>query len=183
MLQEKEELINHYELAASDAQEAWQHSHQSDMSGRRLALQQAQRLVRYSMREQEAARVAAERLEHSERDAEQMMQQASAYLGRQSQELQEAVRMRDRFTEERMAAEQKFSATLAGLANAAEENRVQKGVHPSLGRALCQFGPRQQACGERGRRILRRGPPGARFVAELALRTPRPDLSAGRTVR
>ena len=55
-----------------------------------------------------------------------MMQQAGAHLARQSQELQDAVQMRNRFTEEQVTAERTFSQALNGLANASEENRVLK---------------------------------------------------------
>ena len=50
-------------------------------------------MVQYSLREQEAAQVTAVRLKRSDEDAEKMMQQAGAYLARQSQELQEVVKI------------------------------------------------------------------------------------------
>jgi hypothetical protein len=122
-----EERLNHYELAASDAEAAWQHSHQSDVSGRRLAMQQAQRLVQYSLREQEAAQRGGRAAQAfgrgcGEDDAAGRCPPHAAV----SKSCRSAVQMRDRFTEERVTAERKFSETLAGLANASEEIRVQK---------------------------------------------------------
>ena len=124
MLQHMEERVNHWELVATDAEDAWQRAHQSDVAGRRLGLQQAQHLVQYSNREQEAAQAAVVRLRLSEESAEKMMQTAGAHLSRQSQELQEAVAMRDTFTEERVVAERKFAATLSGATAATEEVRA-----------------------------------------------------------
>ena len=49
------------------------------MAGRELAVQQARRLVQYSVREQEAAKQTAERLKLAEADAEKRTQHALCF--------------------------------------------------------------------------------------------------------
>ena len=100
--------INHLELVASDAETAWEYSHQSDLANQEMATLHVNRLAHQGLREQEVARETARRLEDTEAVADGMVLNARTILAQQAAELVEAARAGHTYAEARVRAERKF---------------------------------------------------------------------------